>query len=262
MGTVANECCNTGAGCQRLKWTRRCVSYAVDLRGSRDLGLASVETIAEQSFKAWTDIGCGAEPQFEVRREGEPATCTTAEYNDDDGNVNVIAFVLDWEARENDPRAYALTTVWHNVRTGEIYDADMEFNEDRGPYGVCPDLTGCSDGTVDLQNVMTHEAGHFFGMGHTDVPSASMFPMSPPGEVTRRVVRSDDTDGFCDLYPAGSLPEACDFEPRGGLELVCEGGCACSVPGGPRAGDIAFGSLLAIAVSVVVRRRRRHPPAR
>lgn len=219
-----------------LEWNRRCMEYALDARGSKDLTLEQVSEIVGMSFDAWLSIDCpeGGKPGFEVRETNDYAVCDRAQYNTEDGNVNTIAFATDWEAREYDPAAYALTTVWHNTRTGEIYDADIEINEQRGTYGVCPPIDGCSDGTVDLQNVMTHEAGHFFGLGHTQpVHSfAVMHAVSPPGEVGKRIPRTDDVEGFCAIYPPGSLPEACSFAPRHGLDLNCEdGGCGCSTPG-------------------------------
>lgn len=216
------------------------MEYSIDARGSKDLGLDEVTRIVRVSFDAWLAVECdGESPGFEVRETSRNSLCGKAEYNTDEGNVNTIAFVEDWDDREYDPAAYALTTVWHNTRTGQIYDADIEVNEQRGTYGVCPPPDGCTDGTIDLQNVMTHEAGHFFGMGHTQpVHSfATMYAVSPPGEVAKRVLRTDDVEGFCAIYPPGSLPEACIFTPRHGLEVDCETeGCGCTAAGAPRDG--------------------------
>ena len=75
--------------------------------------------------------------------------------NTDDGNVNVIAFVDDWDSRDYDTAAYAVTTVWHNTDDGEIYDVDMAVNEQRGTYGVCP-APGVPTG-VDLAQIGRRE---------------------------------------------------------------------------------------------------------
>jgi MYXO-CTERM domain-containing protein len=259
MSTEPNECCNeTDGSCTNLAWRRRCMSYAIDLGGSASISMAEIRTIADEAFNAWKQLECdGVRSVFEVQQLEANSDCDIAEFDQDGGNVNTIAFITDWEARDNDPRAFALTTVWHSVRSGEIFDADMEINENRGPYGICPDVTGCTDGTtVDLQNVLTHEAGHFFGLGHSTDVNASMFSMSPPGEVSRRILRADDNDGFCAIYPPGSLPDACNFDPVGGLELKCAEGCGCAATG---AGDGRWipSALAAIGVFVVLRRRRR-----
>jgi hypothetical protein len=100
-------------------------------------------------------------------------------------------------------------------------------------------------------------------MGHTTDSNATMFGMSPRGEVTKRILRTDDVQGFCAIYPPGALPEACDHAPRGGANLVCRaGGGGCSAAGRSRAGS---GAALAIALITVVagarlRRRPRRAP--
>ena len=130
-----------------------------------------------------------------------------------------MLFVSDWSERGNDPNAFGLTAVWHDTRTGEILDADMELNETLGPFGICP--VGASCEVVDIQNVVTHEAGHFFGLGHSRERFASMYGSSRRGETIKRTLKADDVEGFCATYPPGSLPDACDFAPRGGLTRAC-----------------------------------------
>ena len=246
-----------------LTWHQRCLEYAIDSRGSDDIPIERVREIIATSFEAWTRLECdGNAAGFEVREHADLAHCNLAEYNQDTGNVNTITFVDDWRARRYDPAAYALTTVWHNTRTGEIYDVDMEINEARGPYGVCPPRTGCADGSmVDLQNVVTHEAGHFFGLGHSGVDFATMNAVSPPGEVSKRILRTDDTEGFCTIYPADSLPAECSFAPRGGLDLYCGGekpadDCGCTAPGMPTGRGLRWAWAFGLALLLGVARRR------
>ena len=105
----------------------------------------------------------------------------------------------------------------------------MEVNEERGPFGVCPE-TGCEDmRTVDLENVLTHEFGHYLGLAHTTDPEATMFASAVAGEILKRDLGSDDIAGICAVYPAGTPTGECDPAPRGGLRLDCgEGGSGCS----------------------------------
>jgi hypothetical protein len=245
-----------------LRWERRCTTYAIERSGSSDLPIDAVREIVQRSFEAWMAVDCGGTPtDLQAELLDEPSRCDLAEYNTEGGNVNTIVFVADWDARGYDPSAYAYTTVWHNTRTGEIYDVDMEINEDRGPYGTCPIPAGCEDGTVDLQNVITHEAGHYFGVAHTPGPEeATMWAISPPGEVGKRSLEPDDAEALCAIYPPGDLPASCDFEPRGGLVLVCGGGdegCGCAAPGADRGQGWSWGVLAG-----VLRRRRRARPRR
>lgn len=257
------ECCDpTTSNCIFLAWQRRCLSVSIEAAGSADLPLSTVEAVVDASFGEWTDERCsGSGPFFEVARSTEASQCSIPEFNTDGGNTNTIAFISDWSVRENDPAAFALSTVWHSPTTGEIFDVDMEFNQERGAFGVCPSPRGCVDGTADLQNVLTHEAGHFFGIGHSDVTTATMFPSSSPGEVSRRDLAADDRAGYCAAYPEGRLPTACNFQPIGGQVNECGGGdgCGCSVI---RWNSAGLGSLLpglAVAMILLGSRRRRAP---
>ena len=161
----------------------------------------------------------------------DEAMCTEPVYRDNGANANTLMFVADWGDRMYDPAAFAVTTVWHRKTTGEILDVDIEVNEERGPYGVCPP-EGCRDmRTVDLENVLTHELGHYFGLAHSTEIDATMFASAVAGEVLKRDLHEDDVACACEIYPPGSPTAVCDPAPRGGLRLDCQMGCqAAPVP--------------------------------
>ena len=257
------ECVHDGVP---LAWTHRCSEYAFYSSGwetSTSMSIDQLRDIWAVSFQQWEQITCssGTMPRLQTLQVEEFSKCDQAEYNQDAGNINTIAFVEDWMSRGYDMAAYAVTTVWHNTSTGEIYDADMEVNNGRGPYGVCDASAGCTDGTVDLQNVITHEAGHYFGMAHTpDSTVATMYAVSPPGEVLKRILKTDDVDGFCNAYGAGFGDDDCDEEPPGGESLECGGAvsCKCTAPGASAPGGASAGlGATLTATWLVVRRRRR-----
>ncbi|MFW6050591.1 MAG: matrixin family metalloprotease [Myxococcota bacterium] len=265
-----------------LAWERRCISYALDAEGSLDLDLETVRQEAETAFAAWTGAACpgGGTVDIEVAQLDQTATCDQDEFNSNGGNVNVIAFVRDWEERELEgvDRIFALTTVWHDTSSGEILDVDMLVNEQQGPYAVCPEAGCTSSGRtpVDLRNVLTHEAGHFFGIGHTDVEISSeideedwptMTTTAARGVTFMRTLADDDVDALCSVYPPGSLPGSCAdeeaFAPIGGYDLDCTddgGGGRCSVAGVPgRPAGAPAGLLLGFALITALRRARRAP---
>lgn len=247
-----------------LVWERRCMQYSVDQRGSSDIDLPGVQAVARTSFDAWLAITCdGVSPGLEVTETVELANCQDAQYRRSGANVNTIAFVDDWPSRGYEPAAFAVTTVWHSTATGRIFDADIQVNERLGPYAQCP-ADGCPRDaagealSVDLQNVLTHEVGHFFGIAHSDVRGSTMVAISPRGETDKRIPRTDDVEAFCAVYPPGSLPSSCDPEPNGGLDLDCEdgddGGGGCSVSAESRPAGTWF-ALLGATLALVLRRR-------
>lgn len=218
-----------------LEWRRRCSVVAIEENGAFGLARSELEQIVLRSAAHWTSVRCDGTPVgFEVGLLADPSVCDLAEFNEDAGNVNNIVFD-SFADRDADPAAFALTTVWHNTRSGEILDVDMEINEDRGPYVVCPEPDGCAPGTgTDLENVLTHEFGHYLGLAHTsDDPEATMVASASAGEIEKRTLEPDDIAGLCAIYPPGSLSATCNDTPRGGLSLECGGepGCCTVAPG-------------------------------
>lgn len=67
---------------------------------------------------------------------------------------------------------------------GEIVDAVILLNP-TGSAGVLatPVALPANPQAFDLESVLTHELGHFFGLEHTAVWSATMFPFVPPAGV-------------------------------------------------------------------------------
>jgi hypothetical protein len=260
-----------------LEWPVARLSYAIDRRGSSWMEFSDVQTAIDTSFATWENQTCrDGEPVDLVFMPLQSSTCQRAEFRKS-GNVNTIAFPDPWEdqcGREYSPNAFAVTIVWHNTSTGEIFDADMMINDTLGPYARCP-LSGCEPGTpgnpgpVDLQSIVTHEAGHFIGIGHSDIVGATMAPSSARTEVSKRTLEQDDIDAVCAIYPPGSLDDSCEPDVVGGLERNCEddGPPNCTDPtpipssGGCSAarispGETPWGSLLLALLALTALRWR------
>ncbi|MGB0678993.1 MAG: matrixin family metalloprotease [Polyangiales bacterium] len=225
-----------------LAWQRRCISYAVDIQGTAGLSLNQARDLIDAAFQTWAALDCGTgSPLLQVRQLVQPSNCQEAAFCRHGANVNTVAFIDDWEARDYDPFAFAITTVFTNAKTGEIVDADMQINERLGPYADCPsvdvpndpDPQGCplvpgQPTPVDLRNIVTHEVGHFLGLGHTpDDVRATMYEETLAGEVRKRSLRPDDIEGYCAAYTQDTLPLVCNFAPEGGLELSCTADSPC-----------------------------------
>lgn len=106
----------------------------------------------------------------------------------------------------------ALTTSTFDTRSGRLYDADVEFNAADFHFTAVDPSSGrpkCSvvDGGdcigYDVQNTMTHEAGHFLGLDHNPDPTSTMSATAPEGEVSKRAIDSQSEKFVCDVYPGG-----------------------------------------------------------
>jgi hypothetical protein len=135
----------------------------------------------------------------------------------DDG-VNLVSwYTRDWPFG---CEAIAVTSTLADFAQ-RILDSDMTFNDADFEF----DTEG-APGKMDVEAVTTHEAGHYFGLGHSSDPEATMFPSTGPANLGPRSLAADDQDGVCDLYPAGRPPglvkgEAC------GAGGSCEGDLLC-----------------------------------
>lgn len=262
-------------GSHELAWRRRCTSISF----SAALGVAATEgrinedmarVVLGRSISTWTSVDCGgAVSGLEVTILPEANACTRAAHYRGGRNVHTIVFVADGWATErlHDPRALAVTYVWHDPATGEILDADMELNEDTKDFHVCA-LEACADvvpldsAVVDLENTVTHELGHYFGIAHTpDDREATMFSEAAAGETLKRDLRDDDRAALCGIYvdpPAMPLPATCDPTPAGGLGLDCApaSSCGCSAVGA-RASSAGAALLLGLGLVVAGASRRR-----
>ena len=241
---------------QFLEWRRPCTAIVLSVTAaSADLSEGEVYGVLARSIASWEAVTCdGMAIGFDIEVLSDLATCEAPLYRDDGGNANTVLFVADWGDRLYDPAAFAVTTVWHRKSTGEILDADMEINERRGPYGICP-LSGCVDRrTVDLENVVTHELGHYLGLAHSTELDATMYASAVAGETIKRDLQDDDVAGICTIYPPGTPAGECEYAARGGERLDCEQGCAVSAPGG---GSLRAWSWSWVAIAILAVRRRR-----
>ena len=81
------------------------------------------------------------------------------------------------------------------VRPGQIVDADMLFN----PARTFSASTSAS--AVEIRAVAVHEAGHLFGLNHSALPEATMFPALPAG-FDATTLEIDDVMLATTSYPA------------------------------------------------------------
>jgi hypothetical protein len=241
-----------------LEWRSRCSAIALSIAApSAELTEEQVVEILGRSIIAWESVECSGVPfGIDIEILAAESTCTDVLYRDDGANVNTLLFVPDWTERDYDPAAFAVTTVWHRRSTGEILDVDMEVNEDRGPFGVCPAVGCLDDRVVDLQNVLTHELGHYLGLAHSTDPDATMYASAVAGETIKRDLSPDDVAGLCTIYPAGTPAGVCDFHPRGGLDLDCDTTCSVSAAGAPT-GSAWLLAPIALALTLLRARARR-----
>jgi hypothetical protein len=252
------------AGCWQdgvpVAWTAGSVPYSLDANGSRQVTLADATRVAHLAFDAWNNAMCASGGPNVQAYDNGPVSAEAA--STDCGLVmcdptfhdpqHVIVFRDDTWPHNDSANTLALTTVTYGVDSAEIFDADIEVNS--AMYQLTLDDPPPLN-TYNLQAILTHEAGHFFGLAHATDTGSIMYAFYKARALD---LTQDDVDGVCSIYPA--LPP-----PTGSL-LSC--GCEAvgsrwrspsrSTPtgGNPDRGELwAAGALLALA-GIICRWRR------
>lgn len=254
-----------------LFWRNACVGYTIHHAGSKSVPFEEATRIIDEAFSTWVGSTCpdtGMGPGISVANLGA-VTCSEVRYNPDGPNQNLIVFRDDHWPYSDKYNTLGLTTVTFNADTGEIYDADMEINASERNLSIGDEVPPRG---FDLASVITHEAGHFFGLAHATDSRATMYASYRPGSTSLRTLSPDDVAGLCAIYPSETtrtvsqaisetgtvLAAACDPTPRHGFTSVCASprepsGCSCSTKTqGPSGLGSAAGSA-ALAVLVVRR---------
>jgi hypothetical protein len=263
--TSSDGPCVEDPSSKRLVWKRSCMTYVFNREVFGRLELldeASIRDQFQRSFDAWADVDCGDDKApFFVEQSQDVTDTDASEFREDVVNESVIIARTreEWAENELSSNVIALTVLWHDRNTGEIFDVDMQLNTGIGDFTDCRDE--CRAGEIDLRNTVTHEAGHLLGLGHSKVAGSTMFDNNAsPGDIEKRTLEADDEAGYCSL----DLPS---FKCKGG-DCECPAPdlfsstqtvktCGCAVPGaGAPPGGLAAG-VGAVLCALLGRRARR-----
>ncbi len=275
-----------GQGGPCLFWSTRGHAYQIDAKGTPDVPGSTAFDAVDKSFAAWAGIACsdlvfpnlGLSKEPNDRRIGyvsgafnrnlvlwRTANCSQGGAPPNDPCQTAGGCGNTYDCWDHGDSVIAVTTTTFNRTTGEIYDADIELNDalhsdgskfqfttvDSGPTCSSNGQSNCV--AYDIENTVTHEAGHSIGLGHSADQTATMFAFAPEGDTSKRALHPDDTAAICVMYPKGARTATCLGDP---VTLVSGassdgGGCGCS----PRSNASALW-VAATGMALLALRRR------
>jgi hypothetical protein len=183
---------------------------------------AEIEASIVRAFDAWTGVAGstlnpGSQTLVPLTRTATQSACNSFDarnticFNQADSAFTggILAFTRVNSATRTGPQQPSVGNK-SAVFVGEILDADIYFKPND------PNLTFATPGALttshfDLESVLAHELGHFFGFSHSSVWRAMMWPFVPPrGQILGdrptaqrpdAPLADDDRVGLRVLYP-------------------------------------------------------------
>jgi hypothetical protein len=202
-----------------IQWNINPSASGVQISGSQP-----VTAVMQAAFNTWT-----AAPNTNLPVSQGSNSSVTSESNSP-GTINLVCFVCSGGDFDEGTDTLAVTLFTyatasgqsdlHGGKTqfaGQMLKADILFN----PAVAFTTDSGAATGSVfDLQTVATHEVGHFFGLDHSAVVNAVMFPFSAG---LRQQLSYDDVAAISSLYPGnqtvgtGVIQGTVRFQDGGGV---------------------------------------------
>jgi len=199
-------------------------------------------------------------------------------YQSKGDNENVVVYAATGWAKANG--ALAVTVLTYEESSGRILDADVLLNGG-GRYFALFDRDESSGGLIsidgsgtaatgsstttsktakfDVQSVVTHELGHFFGLGEDhDDDKATMYVSTRHGEIHKRVVTNQEATVVAALYADDAVATGDETQARAGC-----GGAQVARTGAASPAWIGFVVAgLGLGLYAAARRARVGEPAR
>jgi hypothetical protein len=250
-----------------VRWSQEAIDVVVD-QSFTDLAGPGVYGAA---VDAWRATGAVL-PSISTH----PGQGRKVGYDPHGSNENVVVYAPYGWAKANG--ALAVTVLTFDDMSGAIVDADVLLNgggryfsvfdkdeSDPSSRGISIEGSGGSDdgeSTVaeadsirtsrfDVQNVLTHELGHFLGLGEDFQDSkATMYASTRPGETNKRIVSSGDQGVVSALYAQSMATLGAQSQAGCGGAKLARG----AMPSG--AGFVGFGAATVGLLLLVASRRR------
>jgi MYXO-CTERM domain-containing protein len=162
------------------------VQYLVQTAGSQDIPLAQEIAAIDAAFATWQAV-----PTASLTYHNAGMTNLGMAIDD----INVILFIESGWIFGSEAAAATSLFIIDGMQT-----ADIAVNGENFHWAIGPPGSGITTNLLDLQAVLTHEIGHFSGLGHTERAFDTMYFAWKPWQGQRNL-SIDDKLGLSAVYP-------------------------------------------------------------
>lgn len=166
-----------------LNWSSSTISWRLNTAGSDNVADGSHEAAIQAAFDEWQNVS-GSAIRFS---RGSDTSSKSA------GTSSHVIFFDESNGSGFFPAGsgiVAITPISYDTGNGRILDADIIFNGRDWNFS-----TDGTPGTYDIQDIATHEIGHFVGLDHSPVLSGTMWPYVSQGQTLHRSLTGDEHSG-------------------------------------------------------------------
>jgi hypothetical protein len=195
-----------------------------DLVAVPETATQQIDRAIRNSFDVWASAGTSlTQSSFGPLNQVAGAQCSISD------GLNSICFNQSSSFFTGGVLAFTIANSWDEVGVqavpnhpltsfiAEIVDADVYFRTDGQFTFATREALAAHPNSFDLETVLTHELGHFFGFSHSAVMRAMMYPFASrgviaggvrcaPGTVCDLPLADDDRAGLRVLYPNAADP--------------------------------------------------------
>jgi Matrixin len=228
-----------------------CLTFGVDSGSAAELGMtdAEFEDVVAEAFDRWMTVDCGEGKHPNLMVQSVGAVEVAGNFfckSEPEANLAVWTMLSPWptscasgdkDCRALDPKAlgYTSSIFDKSKNVGLVFDSDVELNVDRIKDEMF--FTGRVRDVV--LTVVTHEAGHFLGLAHSQHDDAVMAASYNNQELLGRGLTQDDIDGICSIYPPAKAKLECS---EAGYVDGALNATACKAAASARAEDAGGGA--------------------
>lgn len=169
-------------------WVDPSISVLVNPTNPFIVNFDAVFAEVEKGFGEWNAVGTSYSATVSRDDDVGPSL-------DEPDGVNTVS----WGEIDGPGGTIAVTYFWYNVRTKELIDCDIVFDETE-PWSISATVPGDK---FDVCNIATHEAGHTLVLSDLRSPrdgALTMHAYTWPGDDFKHTLGTGDTLGILEIY--------------------------------------------------------------